>query len=341
MTYYVGALVRSGHGSDIYRLVRRLGDGASASVFEAVDLRRGHSVALKLLRRGAPPAPLRRECAALQALVHPNIVRLLSFGFTPEGVAYLVMPLLKGTQLRVVLDQQGPLGLERSLDCATELFAGLAVAHAAGILHGDLRPDNLLLERLAPRVHRLVLLDFGLSCSTEAATAATRQPIGDPRYAAPELFFGRHRSFATDLYAAGLVLFEMITGKHPLEAEGDDWTFTHSFVRPAPLGAVAPGTPAALEVLQASLLAKDPRERPASADECAQAIGAIQQRLLSGEIYPTTEDVVDSLLRRVAGPDPEEDTQVQPPPPSLLREASGSDDTDQSGPPSSCRGPNR
>ncbi len=268
--YEVGAVLRGSAGGGVYRLVRRVGDGASAFVFEADD-GQGERVALKLLRQGASPARMQRECRALQGLRHPCIVRLVDFGITdaPHRLPYLVMPLLGGAPLRAVLDRQGALGLERGIDHGIELFAALAHAHRGGIVHRDVRPENVFLERSAPRVHRLVLLDFDLAYVPSRLPTA-QGLTGDPRYAAPELLYGGTPSFASDLYAAGLVLFEMWTGAHALAVSSNDWRSTHSFIAPPALGAVLPGASPALARLTAALLAKHARERPSSAESCAE-----------------------------------------------------------------------
>ena len=329
--YDVGAIVRANENGDIYRLLCRLGDGASAFVFEAGHLRTGERVALKLLRQSVSAKRMDRECAPVQALAHSSIVRLLDFGFTRDDhhMPYLVMPLLRGASLRTVLDSQPPLGVERGIDYGSEIFAALAHAHAAKLLHGDLRPANIFVERLAPLAHGVVLMDFGLSSALSEDFPPTQRSIGDPRYAAPELFYGHAPSVATDLYAAGLVLFEMLTGTHALGAASNDWGYTHYFAAAPPLQALLPAAPAALVALLASLLAKPVRERPPSAEACVDALSAIQKDLFVPGSNSTTEDGVDSMLKRIAGPDSEEDTQVDPPPPSLLREASDADDTDE------------
>ena len=335
--YGVGALVPAGLAGDIYRLVRPLGDGASAFVYEAEDVGRGLRVALKLLRDDASPARMRSEWRALQSLSHASIVRVLACGFTRDAhrVPYLAMPLLGGASLRAVLDAEGSLGLERSLDHGIELFGALAHAHRAGLVHRDLRPDNIFLERIAPLVHRLVVLDFGLACAPGVAIPAEGGLDGHAHYTAPELFYGVAPSFATDLYAAGLVLFEMLTGVHALGGGCENWRHMHSSVATPPLEALVPTAPAALIELQASLLAKDARERPPSAEACGKALCAMQEELLVAAPNSTTEDGVDSLLRRLAGPAADEVTQEDSPRPSLLRLASLPDDTDKHQPPSS------
>jgi len=336
--YDVGAIVHAGDLGETYRLVRRLGDGASAFVYEAEDFTRGRRVALKLLRPGASPARMKREWRALQTLRHPGIVRLLSFGFTRDAhrIPYLAMPVLGGAPLRTVVDGQRALGLERGVDHGIELFDALAHAHRAGIVHRDLRPENLFLERTAPLVHRLVLLDFGLAYAARARVPTAQAMTGHPRYAAPELFYSGAPTFATDLYAAGLVVFEMLTGTHALGATSDEWRLTHSVALPPPLEAVLPRAPPALAALQASLLAKHARDRPPSAEICAQTLRSIREALpVAGNVDPTNEDGVDSVLRRIAGAAADEITQVDAPPVSLLRQASLPDDTEVDPPSSS------
>ncbi|MGH7294549.1 MAG: serine/threonine-protein kinase [Polyangiaceae bacterium] len=339
--YDVGAIVRAGYQGHIFRLDRRIADGASAFVFEALDLRSKERVAIKLLRQGVSPDHMERECSALQAIVHPGVVRLVSFGFTrdPIHTPYIVMPLLKGSPLRTMLDGHGAFPLERSVDYAVEMFYALARAHAAGVLHRDLRPSNVFLERIAPVVHRVVLLDFGLSAETVARLSSVPGLVGHPAYAAPELFYGHKHSVATDLYAAGLVLFEMLTGTHALGTPSQEWARVHYFSIAPSLTSLVPDAPPALADLLDSLLSKVVRLRPASAEACAQALAAIQEDLLVPQPGSTVEDGVDSLLRSIAGPDSTEDTQVDPPPPSLLRRSGDADDTDKRPPPSSCNFP--
>jgi eukaryotic-like serine/threonine-protein kinase len=333
--YDVDDVIAGAEPGETYRVLRRLAEGASAFVFEAYDPRHRRRVALKILRQPLSAETMERQGRALKALAHPGVVRVLSFGLTADryGTPYFVLPLLSGAPLRTVLDDHGAFGLERSVDYACELFHALAYAHARGILHRDVRPENIFLERLAPVVHRVVLLDFGES--PERATLVSPLPDrgGHPAYSAPELFYGHEPSVASDLYAAGLVLFEMLTGVHAFGAESRDWAYTHYFSVPPALESLLPVAPPALWTLVTSLLAKPVRLRPSSAEACAQALSAIKEELLVPSPCSTTEDEVDAVLRRIAGPRPDEDTQLDPPPPSLLRRASGPDDTDERPPP--------
>jgi hypothetical protein len=163
--------------------------------------------------------------------------------------------------------------------------------------------------------------------------------MGDARYAAPDLFFGSPPSFASDLYAAGLVLYEILTGVHALPLTNADWRYTHCFTSTPPLDALLHGAPPALTSLLMTLLAKHIGERPTSAAACAATLRDLQSTLRcsahAGAANTTTEDAVDSLLRGVAGPFSREATRDDPPTPSLLVEASLINDTYPSPPPSS------
>jgi serine/threonine protein kinase len=336
-----GALVY-GEGGDVFLVLRLLGQGSSAFVYEADDLRSGARVALKFLRAEADSGRLHRERAALRTLRHPNVVRLHSFGTTqgPLRISYLATELLTGASLRTVLDAQGALGIDRALDHGADLFAALAAAQAVSIAHRDVRPENAFVERLGPHDHRLVLHDFGLVCPAHGRLPTAQGIVGDPRYAAPEILYGGPPSFRSDLYAAGLVLFEMITGGHALAPRSDDWRLTHASVQPAQLDLLVPRAPPELVALVASLLAKDARHRPASAAACAEILRALRSELPpDASANATFEDGVDSVLRHIAGPTSEESTQIDPPTESLLVRSSEADDTAECAPPSSSSWP--
>jgi serine/threonine-protein kinase len=319
--YAVGSVVHAGADGDIYRLVRCLGESPSAVVYHAEDLRgRCPEVALKLLRRDLATTAVRREWRTLAALRHPNIVRLLSFGTTRDGhrIPYLAMPLLRGASLRDTLAYSGTLGLWRSVEHAIELADALTEAHRRKIVHRDLRPENLFLTRPEPRIQVLVVLDFGLACFAGVRSQLTQALVGHPRYAAPELFEDARPSPAADVFAAGLVLREMLTGS----------------AIPAPLE--LRGAPPPLVSLIASVVAESAKQRP-SAPQLAQALREIQ-RALPVNANTTEEDPIDSVLRQIAGPDSDEVTQDHPPPSSLLRHAGLAEDDTDVDPPSSKAG---
>jgi serine/threonine-protein kinase len=303
--YDIGACVPASHSQITYRLVRRLHASASALVYEAIDSGQGDHVAMKFVRGDAPLTSMQRESDALERVRHPNVVRLLASGVTNDAhsAPYLVMPLLSGASLRVLLDRHRALGVERGVDIGIELFCALDAVHRKHIVHCDLRPENLFLERTSPLFHALVVLDFGLAGEVRVRASAPARLMGDPRYAAPDLFFGGVPSFASDLYAAGLTLFEILTGVHALPWTHDDWKYTHCFVLAPSIGTLLSRSPPMLTRLFDALLAKHADDRPPSAAACAETLRAIQTELQRGSdanaAVTTSEDGVDSLLRAV------------------------------------------
>jgi serine/threonine-protein kinase len=218
-----------------FRSRRRLGGGASSEVFEA-EGPSGQVCAVKVLRamhldtRDAVRR-LALEGEALAALDHPNLVRVLDAGVTLDGRPWFAMPKLLGETLRDRLDRAGAIPSAEACSLFLGLLGGLDAAHAAGIVHRDLKPANLFLvprpRRLGGRGvaldrDRLVVLDFGIAkisgSSIEPSSGA--YVLGTPRYLAPEQVLGGAIDARTDIYAAGLVLYEMLTGQSPFACRG-------------------------------------------------------------------------------------------------------------------------
>lgn len=212
-----------------YRAVRRLGGGSSSEVFEARSLR-GARCAVKVLRAGLGDAPdaiarLEREGRALSALAHPNLARVLDVGTTSSGRPYFVMPLLEGETLRERLRRSGPLAPPLACAIFAEALEGLDAAHRAGIVHRDVKPANVFLERLPgseTAAVRAVVLDFGVAkiAGEGGASTTASHVVGTPRYLAPEQIIGGRVDARTDVYAAGIALFEAIAGRSPFGARG-------------------------------------------------------------------------------------------------------------------------
>jgi serine/threonine-protein kinase len=215
-----------------FRARRRLGGGASSEIFEAVGPNR-QICAVKVLRAlhlDTRDAVRRLVCEgqALAALSHPNLVRVLDAGMTLDGRPWFAMPKLLGETLRDRLDRVGAIPAAEACSLFLGLLAGLDAAHAAGIVHRDLKPANLFLV-LRPKHlggagerERLIVLDFGIAKFTgptiDPSTGA--HVLGTPRYLAPEQVLGGAVDARTDVYAAGLVLYEMLTGVSPFECRG-------------------------------------------------------------------------------------------------------------------------
>jgi eukaryotic-like serine/threonine-protein kinase len=201
-----------------YRVVRRIGSGASADVFEAVN-EGGDRVAVKVLRAsllGSREAHGRfqRETRALASVQHPNLVGILDAGATASGQPFLVMPLLEGETLRERL-RRGTMGPTAAAAAMVQVLAGLAEAHREGIVHRDVKPANIFLA-----TEGAVVLDFGIAKLSDCTMDLTGEAhvVGTPRYLAPEQILAGPVDGRTDLYAAGVVLFEMLAGRGPFDA---------------------------------------------------------------------------------------------------------------------------
>ena len=218
-----------------YRALRLLGAGSSSEVFDALG-RDGGRYAVKVLRpihvgARALIARLEQEALALASLDHPNVVRVLDVGLTPDGRPFFVMPRLVGETLRERFSREGAMAPDQACALFVGLLQGLDVAHERGIVHRDLKPQNLFLAA-RPRAlgasrsrfpaERCVLLDFGIAKVVHAAGDLTTgaHVLGTPRYLAPEQILGGRVDARTDVYAAGLVLFEMLTGTAPFAVKG-------------------------------------------------------------------------------------------------------------------------
>jgi eukaryotic-like serine/threonine-protein kinase len=255
-----------------YRLTREVGGGGMATVYLAEEQRHGRQVAIKVLSpdHSATFAAARflREIEIVARLQHPHIVPLLDSG-EAEGVLYLIMPFVEGESLRTRLGRDGRLALADVVRILADVTDALAYAHRKGIVHRDIKPDNIL---LAGR-HALVT-DFGVAKAVSDATVAPRQltvgvALGTPTYMAPEQATADpamdHR---VDLYALGVVGYEMLAGRPPFDGPSPQAILTaHVLDDPAPVTEFRPETPPALAAIVARALAKRPEDRWPAADD--------------------------------------------------------------------------
>jgi serine/threonine-protein kinase len=209
-----------------YRILRRMGSGATGVIYEAVRISDGLPVAIKLLRAAAAHEAvasdrLRREAEALGLAWHPNVVEVIDQGHLPDGTAYLVMELLHGESLAARIQAKGRLTPRELHPLAMQVCDALAAVHAAGVVHRDLKPSNIFLakDREDPtRTERIKLLDFGIARVEWEETRITNTggPLGTPGYMSPEQEAGTAAVDArSDLFALGAVLFECLVGEPP------------------------------------------------------------------------------------------------------------------------------
>lgn len=270
-----------------YKIVELLGEGGMGRVYRAEQLRLQRSVAVKVLHRAYSAVPevgqrFEREAIALARLDHPNCVAVQDFGRLPDGSLFLVMSYLPGVLLRTALDTTR-FPIARALHVTRHLLSGLAHAHKAGIIHRDVKPDNVMLVRYEGDADFAKLFDFGIVKLVQdeppAAEHLTRigQRFGTPAYMSPEQALGRAVDARTDLYSLTVVLYEMLTGRPLFVADDEEGLLVmHAAKAPPTLaeGAGAERFPPALEELVRRGLTKNPAERYADADEYLAALDA-------------------------------------------------------------------
>jgi serine/threonine protein kinase len=271
---------------DRYRLVRKIGQGGTSDVFEAEHVHIGKRVALKLLRRqlaGDERAVerLRREARTASSVGHPNIVQIEDFGVTSDGVVYLAMEWLEGETLAQRIEH-GPIRQEAAVDVALQIAAGLGAAHAAGVIHRDMKPANVFLARQPDGSERVKLLDFGIAKLAMSETRLTRTGtfIGTPDYVAPEQALGEELDGRADLYSLGVVLYQLVTGTLPFTGPSFMTVLhRHATEPPEPPTRRAPqrALSSALEAVVLRCMAKRPEDRFASAEELSSALEAARR----------------------------------------------------------------
>jgi serine/threonine-protein kinase len=275
-----------------YRALSRLGSGSMGEVLLAEHRTLKRQVVVKLLlpafaRDAGMADRLRLEAQAAAALGgHPNIVEVLDFGKTPAGRPYLVMERLKGRTLREEGLARGPLSVAEGLGLVRQLLQGLGAAHRAGLIHRDIKPDNLFVcERGAGGERRLKILDFGIvKVAAGSGPAPLSLPtaegmaIGTPRFLAPEQAQGRRIDARADLYAVGCVLFWLLTGRDPFQHRVGLFPLLHAHVNevPSPPSAFArQPISEGLDRLVLRALAKKPEGRFESAEAMLAALEAL------------------------------------------------------------------
>jgi len=271
-----------------FKIVRQLGSGGMGDVYEALDLELAQTVALKLIRPDIAGddgvvSRFKKEVQLARRLGGPNLCRIHELfvipgdGVKPAG-AFLTMEYLDGVTLADKVQQSGPIPWRDAQAIVPDICAGLSTMHEAGIIHRDLKSRNIMLaDRGGSK--RAVLMDFGLahevSVSPSTAETTLTAPgtfIGTPEYMAPEQFEGKEVSPATDIYAMGVVLYEMLTGKHPFAAPNVLRAAVLRSRRPDPPSSIQKGLPQKWDMAISRCLEYDPRRRYQSAAELAGAL---------------------------------------------------------------------
>ncbi|GMV14786.1 MAG: hypothetical protein AMXMBFR56_30100 [Polyangiaceae bacterium] len=287
-----------------------IGEGGMATVYRAKHRLSDRHVAIKIMNQELARNPViqerfRREAKAAQKIAHPNIIEILDQGETGDGSLYLVMELLEGETLADVVER-GKVPMERTLPILIQISRALARAHDLEVIHRDLKPENIFLARTPDGGEVVKLLDFGIARSMQdVRLTGSGEVFGTPQYMAPERITSTEAGPAADLYALGVMAFEMFTGRLPFEANDvASWFLKHMKEAPPSMRQLDPALPAELDELVLELLAKDPTDRPVDAHKVHNDLVAISDSLgIHAPIEPADETVsshVPSTSERTA-----------------------------------------
>jgi eukaryotic-like serine/threonine-protein kinase len=309
-----------------YAILRKLGEGAMGVVYLARQVALDKTVAIKILHRELAVDEtfverFRREARAASRLDHPNSIRVFDFGQEPDGLLYLAMEYVEGHDLFTVLSERGPLPPATIVELLSQVLAALAVAHDLGVLHRDLKPENIMIVRgqgddLQP-VDVVKVCDFGIAKIVDASAppsddTARRNTtrgliVGTPEYMSPEQARGETLDGRSDLYAVGVVLYELLTGRVPFVGDTPlAIVLKHVAEEPSPPSARLASVDGALEAICMKTLRKKPSERFQSAREMRAALRSVVGAPSTPARSSALLALADTLAERA--PDPSKET---------------------------------
>ena len=268
-----------------YLIGSRIARGGMATVYEATDLRLDRTVAVKVMHPGLGDddefaARFVAEARAAAKLSHPNVVAVFDQG-NDDGTVFLAMELIPGHTLRDTIGKEAPLSAARTLALLEPVVSALASAHRAGLIHRDVKPENVLIADDG----RIKVADFGLAKAMSATTqhTATGVLIGTVSYVAPELVVEGRSDARADVYAVGVILYELLTGKKPHEGETPiQVAYKHVHEDVPPPSRLVPGIPDYVDALVARATARDREQRPADAGVLLHHLRRVNQAVTVG-----------------------------------------------------------
>jgi serine/threonine kinase PknH len=298
-----------------YKLRRLLGKGGMGEVYEAQDTEKDRIVALKLLPEAVSHDPvfrkrLQREAHSAGRLLEPHVVPIHDYGEI-DGVMFVDMRMIDGTDLRKILKSYGPMTPARAVAIVRQIASALDAAHESGIMHRDVKPENILITR----DDFAYLVDFGIAnAATDEKLTELGTAVGTYAYMAPERFTNDEVTYRADIYALACVLHECLTGSQPFPADSVSVVITSHLMQPIPRPSVMrPGIPAAFDQVIARGMAKKPTERYASAGDFAAAANAALTQRDQDQAANILQRSQDATAPAFVTPPPP--YQVTPPPP--------------------------
>jgi eukaryotic-like serine/threonine-protein kinase len=266
-----------------YQVMKKLGEGGMSYVYLAKEISSDETVAIKVLspRLASDRSSverLRREAGLAMRLDHPNVCRILRLGESDDGLIYLVMPFLKGELLSDREVRGGPMDIALGVTLLQQMCAGLHHAHELQIIHRDLKPENVMLVSQDEKAERAVVMDFGLAKERRADPAiakltATGIILGTPEFMSPEQIRGKPLDARSDIYALGIVAFEMFTGKLPFSGRNaQEMMIARLRSQPQPIRTLRPDVPDVVEKALTKALQTSPDDRFMTAIEFGAAL---------------------------------------------------------------------
>lgn len=265
-----------------YRLLEKIGSGGMSSVYKAQDLALGRLVAIKILHEGLTGDPafldrFRREAHAAASLSHPNVVTVHDVGQDGNRY-YIVMELVQGDDLKSIIRKKAPLPLGIALDLAIQICRGVGYAHRCGFVHCDVKPQNVLVTG----EQRAMVADFGIArVISEATMSRSDIAWGTPHYFSPEQAAGEKATPASDVYAIGVILFEMLTGRLPFVADSPTALALKHIREEAPsVTDLNPEVPIQVAKIIGKVLSKEPSARYRTAEQFGRILEKFQEASL-------------------------------------------------------------
>lgn len=292
-----------------YEILERVGVGGMGSVYRARQTSVDRIVAVKMLRSEAARENewvqrFYNEAKACSRLQHPNTIRMFDFGQTESGSLYMVMEFLDGRSLREVVHDEAPLAADRVARLLVQCCASLAEAHRAGIIHRDIKSDNLFLLDLPGSPDHVKVLDFSVAKLLEESVARTAAGLvfGTPQYMSPEQASGEPLDPRTDLYSLGVLGYELLSGRLPFDHENP--MVVLEMLKTDPLPPFPATVPARLAQVLGRCLEKDPARRPASATQLAAELEDVRAGLRQGPRATPRPSTTQRTLQGASGATP-------------------------------------
>ena len=273
-----------------FQILQKIGAGGMGAVYKALQPQMTRMVGVKILHpklagRKDLVSRFRREARAMSQLTHPNTVKVFMFGELEDGSFYIIMEFLEGSNLNQTVRTEGPFAMPRALPILIAVCGALDEAHKAGIVHRDMKPENIFLVQSDTLHDYPKVLDFGLAKVGErqmrpGSVILTQEGMvfGTPEFMSPEQAQGKVLGPSSDLYSLAVILYEVLTGKLPFDAKSAmDYIQLHVLSPPVPLSSRVPGKtfPPLLDAIMARALAKKPEERFESAADFATALNEV------------------------------------------------------------------